>query len=83
LPAEAESADAPLTPDHFGFPPQKPTYSPKEFAFYVGVDDETILREITDGHLRALLVRGSYRIPRVELRHYFLRQGARMFLRRN
>jgi excisionase family DNA binding protein len=69
-----EPASAPLTPDHFGIP-LKATFGPEELAEYVGVSVRTIYREIADGQLRAMMIRGSLRIPMVEVRHYFVRQG--------
>lgn len=80
--AAPEPASAPLTPEHFGIP-LRPTFAPEDFAEYVGVSVRTIYREIEDGNLRALRIRGSLRIPLIELKHYFLRQAAEFLLEKN
>jgi excisionase family DNA binding protein len=72
---EPAPAWQPLTPADFGIP-YKPTFSPREIAEYLGVSVRTVRREIEDGNLRALPIRGSLRIPIDELKAYFLRRQA-------
>lgn len=74
LPEGVESADTPLTPEHFNIP-KKNAHSPEEFAKYFEVSVDTIYREIREGSLRAVLVRGGLRIPHKEIAHYLIRQG--------
>lgn len=68
----------PLVPSDFRIP-VKDTYSPREIAERLGVDVRTIQREIEDGNLEALPVRGSMRVPRAALERYFRRQQAATF----
>lgn len=68
----------PLVPADFRIP-VKDTYTPREIAERLGVDVRTIQREIEDGNLEALPVRGSTRVPREALERYFRRQQAAVF----
>lgn len=74
---EVESADAPLTPAHFGFP-NKGAFSPEEIAERFDVSASTVYRAISDGEIRAIQVRvgGSLRVPMLELRHFLMRNAA-------
>jgi len=61
-----------LTLADFSFP-EKRMYAPKEIAKHLGVSIRTIYREIESGDLRALRVRGSWRVCRSELEAYLMR----------
>ena len=76
---EPVGANVPLTIEDFGIP-YKPTFSPHEIADYFGVDVRTIYREIQDGIMRALPIRGSLRVPLTELKAYVRRQQDRAIL---
>ena len=65
----------PLTLADFSVP-YKPTFAPVEIAGLLGVSVRTIYREIESGDLRAVRVRGSWRIPLPELRAYLDRGQA-------
>jgi len=79
-PADVEPvpSDVPLTLADFGVV-YKATFAPCDIAEAFGVSERTIYREIEDGNLRAVPIRGSLRIPLVELKHYILRQQAAAF----
>jgi len=47
---------------------------PKEIAARVNVSVATIYRLIQEGHLKALVIRGSYRIEAAELERYLGRK---------
>lgn len=69
----------PLTIEDLGVP-YKPTFAPREIAEYFGVSVRTVQREIEDGNLRAVIVRGTPRIPLAELKRYVLCQQAAIAL---
>lgn len=62
-----------LTPADFGIPARK-VYTPQQFATYFNKSARTIIREIEDGRLRAMRIRGEYVIPWREVCEYFMRQ---------
>lgn len=76
-----------LTPDDFDIPHRK-CFTPSELARYLMTDAKTIIRLIEDGQLRALPLRCararggrrrvSYKIPWIEIVHFFLRQQGAM-----
>lgn len=72
------SADVLLTPEWFDIPRDGGPFSPKELAGYLRVSADEILGLIDCGQLRAFPVRlgrrTTFRIPYLELVHYFLRQ---------
>ena len=72
---EPVAAGVLLTPADFGIPAQKRPFTPTQLARYLNVDAKSIIRMIDDGILRALeLRRGTYRIPYIEIFHFFMRQ---------
>ena len=62
----------PLSIRHFQIP-LKPTFCPGQIAEIFGVSPRTIYREIEDGNLRAIRIRGSLRVPLSELEAYLKR----------
>lgn len=67
-----------LTPRDFGIPHDREPMAPKELAGYLKVSSDEIIGLIEEGQLRALPVRigerNTYRIPYIEVVHFFLRQ---------
>jgi hypothetical protein len=72
-----------LTPAWFGIPP-RPTFTPKELAFYFSADADgasgvdTIIRLIQDGALPAVKLRGHYVIPWFSICYFLLKQQGAM-----
>lgn len=78
LPFAAVSAGVYLTPDDFGIPSRK-CFTPRELAPYFMTDTRTITRMIEEGLMRAVdLGHGRYKIPYIEIVHFFLRQQGAM-----
>lgn len=70
--APPDDLATPLTLEHFAIP-YKPTFCPGELAELFGVSAQTFYREIADGNLRAVRIRGSLRVPLAELKAYLER----------
>lgn len=75
--SSVESAESPLTPDHFGIE-ERSSYSLQFLAREFDVSVKTLQREILCGNLRAVFVGASPRVPKVELRHYLIRRGSQL-----
>ena len=63
----------PLTPDDFQIPRRR-CFTPRELAPYLMISSDTVIRMIEDGMLRAVRIRGAYKIPWVEIVSFFARQ---------
>lgn len=72
-----DQAEAPLTPEDFGFDPAASPFTPKEIAFRLRVSEDSIEREISEGLIRAVRIRSVLRVPFVELGPYLMRSQIR------
>jgi excisionase family DNA binding protein len=72
------SAGVLLTPDDFDIPHRR-CFTPSELAPYFKADARTITRMIEEGIMRAIdLGHGRYKIPYIEIVHFFMRQQGAM-----
>jgi excisionase family DNA binding protein len=75
---EPPDATVLLTPEDFGIPRRR-CFTPTELAPYLMTSPMTVVRMIRDGCLRALpLPGGGYKIPYIEIVHFFMRQQGAM-----